>query len=104
MVCAVLLLSVLAPHDRHGGASALLTVPLIGLVLGFVVFRFIQDIKRLHDLGKSGIWLVCAFIPLVNLIYVCFLIFADGQPYPNEFGPDPKGRGSDIEGIADVFR
>jgi len=93
-------------HGRHGDGASLIMVPVLGMVLAFVVFRFIQDIKRLHDIGQSGFLVICAFIPLINLIYLLFLIFADGQPYTNQYGRDPKGRGSDLDAdaVADVFR
>ena len=90
------------PH--HRGQAPFAVIPILGLVLSFFVFRIIQDVKRLHDLGYSGAWAVCAFVPAVNLVYVLFIIFADGQPMANAYGPDPKGRGSDIDDIADVFR
>ena len=76
----------------------------LSMIIVFLVFRLIQDTKRLHDLGKPGAYVICALIPVVNLVYSGFLIFADGQPHPNEFGTDPKGRGSNIDDIADVFR
>jgi uncharacterized membrane protein YhaH (DUF805 family) len=101
------LFGVIALLPREADAAR----PIVGLVagasvLGFLAFRIVQDVKRLHDLGRSGLWVLCAFIPAVNFFYVVFLIFADGQPFTNEFGPDPKGRGgaSDIDSIADVFR
>lgn len=53
-------------------------------------------VRRLHDIGKSGLcafWLLLLVIPLVNLIIaVVFLIFLvrDSQPGTNQFGPNPK--------------
>jgi uncharacterized membrane protein YhaH (DUF805 family) len=40
-------------------------------------------VRRMHDLGRSGWWII---VPFVNLV---FLVLA-GQPGKNEFGPDPK--------------
>jgi uncharacterized membrane protein YhaH (DUF805 family) len=108
MVLVVGGLAVLLPHspERHDdGPPPLFMIPALVLVLGFVAFRFVQDVKRLHDLGRSGFWMVCAFIPVLNLFYLIMIVFADGQPYTNQYGPDPKGRGgSDIEDVVDVFR
>jgi uncharacterized membrane protein YhaH (DUF805 family) len=42
-------------------------------------------VKRCHDLGQNGFY---ALIPL----YGIFLIFIDGTPWENEYGPDPKAR------------
>jgi uncharacterized membrane protein YhaH (DUF805 family) len=105
MLCLVALVTALTPHDSYGGRESDATrLPAVGLILCFLVFRFIQDTKRLHDLGKPGAYVICAFIPIVNLIYTGFIVFADGQPHTNEYGVDPKGRGSDIDDVADVFR
>jgi uncharacterized membrane protein YhaH (DUF805 family) len=40
-------------------------------------------VKRCHDLGQNGFY---TLIPL----YGIFLIFIDGTPWENEYGPDPK--------------
>jgi uncharacterized membrane protein YhaH (DUF805 family) len=40
-------------------------------------------VKRCHDLGQNGFY---RLIPL----YGIFLIFIDGTPWENEYGPDPK--------------
>ena len=47
-------------------------------------------VRRLHDTGKSGWWMLLALVPLVNLILLVFFI-TDGVAGPNEYGPDPKG-------------
>lgn len=40
-------------------------------------------VRRLHDIGRSGWWLL---FPVVNIIMLC----RDGQPGENDYGPDPK--------------
>jgi len=107
LVLGIGLFAVLLPHG--GGAHearSLFTIPLLLGALGFFVFRIIQDIKRLHDIGASDGWIVCAFIPVISLVYIVILLFRDGEPMTNTYGPDPKGRGSDLDAdaVADVFR
>jgi uncharacterized membrane protein YhaH (DUF805 family) len=46
-------------------------------------FGLAARIKRCHDLGHSGFF---ALIPLYGLL----LIFMDGTPGENEYGPNPK--------------
>ena len=51
------------------------------------------SVRRLHDTGKSGLWLLTAFIPFVNGIFsIILLVFycIDGDKGPNKYGPDPK--------------
>lgn len=40
-------------------------------------------VRRMHDLGRSGWWVL---FPVVNLIF----LFLDSQPGENEYGLNPK--------------
>jgi uncharacterized membrane protein YhaH (DUF805 family) len=46
-------------------------------------------VRRLHDTGRSGWWFLIAFIPIVGLVLLVFLIF-DSETETNEFGINPK--------------
>ena len=46
-------------------------------------------VRRLHDTGKTGWLLLIGLIPLVGLVLIYFMI-VEGDPGPNEYGPDPK--------------
>ncbi|TXS94291.1 DUF805 domain-containing protein [Parahaliea maris] len=48
-------------------------------------------VRRLHDIGRTGWWLLIAFIPLVGLIVLLVFYCLDSQPGDNEYGPNPKG-------------
>ena len=47
-------------------------------------------IRRLHDIGKSGWWLLIALIPLIGDIWLLVLMAQDSQPGDNQYGPNPK--------------
>ena len=40
-------------------------------------------IRRMHDSGRSGWWIL---FPFVNLVFLCF----DSEPGSNKYGPNPK--------------
>lgn len=46
-------------------------------------------VRRLHDIGKSGWWLLLALIPIVNF-YLIYLLCVDSQPEANQWGANPK--------------
>lgn len=48
-------------------------------------------IGRLHDLDRSGWWLLVGLIPIVNLAFGIYLLVAPGTAGSNRFGPDPRG-------------
>jgi uncharacterized membrane protein YhaH (DUF805 family) len=47
-------------------------------------------VRRLHDIGKSGWWLLIALIPLVGAIWLIVLLATDGTKEDNEYGASPK--------------
>jgi uncharacterized membrane protein YhaH (DUF805 family) len=47
-------------------------------------------VRRLHDIGMNGLWLLLAFVPLGNLVLLVFACL-DSTPGPNQYGPNPKG-------------
>lgn len=49
------------------------------------------SVRRIHDLDKSGWWLLCCLIPYVNIVACIYICFFKGTDGPNRFGPDPLG-------------
>ena len=48
------------------------------------------SVRRLHDVGRSGLTFLFVLIPLFGWLYLLFLYTQPGQPGPNRYGPDPK--------------
>lgn len=47
-------------------------------------------IRRLHDIGKSGWWLLLYLLCVIGAIILLIWDFTDSQEEPNEWGPSPK--------------
>ena len=63
------------------------------LYILYLLFIFIPNLavafRRLHDIGKSGWWILIVLIPLIGVIW--FLVLMAGESVPdNEYGPNPK--------------
>ena len=60
----------------------------------FVVIMFLPTIavsvRRLHDVGKSGWWLLVGIIPVIGFIWLLIYMARDGDVGPNKYGPNPK--------------
>ncbi|MEO1492852.1 MAG: DUF805 domain-containing protein [Pseudomonadota bacterium] len=78
-------------------------IPIVGGILGIVFLIAIiamiipgiaVSIRRLHDLDKSGWWLLIGLIPLAGLILLYWFCLT-GTDGDNRFGPDPKGNVAD---------
>ena len=46
-------------------------------------------IRRVHDLGKNGYFVLIAFIPVIGVIFSVCLFCIPGQIGQNEYGADP---------------
>lgn len=51
-------------------------------------------VRRLHDVNKSGWFVLILLIPLVGAIWILVLACTDSQPGINEYGANPKGIGN----------
>jgi uncharacterized membrane protein YhaH (DUF805 family) len=48
------------------------------------------SVRRLHDIGRSGWWLLVILVPLVGAIVLFIFMVLDSKPEQNEYGPSPK--------------
>lgn len=46
--------------------------------------------RRLHDTGRSGFWLLLIFIPVLGWLVLLIFYILEGTSGDNEYGPDPK--------------
>lgn len=47
-------------------------------------------IRRLHDTGRSGWWVLIGLIPVIGGIVFFVFMVLDSQPGENEYGENPK--------------
>jgi uncharacterized membrane protein YhaH (DUF805 family) len=59
-------------------------------LLAFALPGCAVTVRRLHDVGKSGLWIFISLIPLIGGIWLLVLTVTDSQPGDNEYGPNPK--------------
>lgn len=48
------------------------------------------QVRRLHDVGRSGWWLLLSLIPIVGPIVLIVFYCTDSEPGTNQYGPNPK--------------
>lgn len=64
--------------------------PLTGLfALATLLPSLGVSIRRLHDLDKSGWWLLLAILPLIGGLILLFWYVQRGTTGDNSYGPDP---------------
>lgn len=64
--------------------------PLTGLFgLAILIPWLAVAVRRLHDGGRSGFWLLIIFFPIIGSIVLLVFFIMSGTRGPNRFGPDP---------------
>jgi len=47
------------------------------------------SVRRMHDIDRSGWWLLIAFVPLVGILLLIYWFVQTGTTGTNRFGADP---------------
>ena len=80
-IVAAISISIIAEFNSE------IALPIQLLYIPLVWFLWAQGAKRCHDRSNTGWFQIIPF-------YVFWMLFADGDFGPNEYGPNPKGLGN----------
>lgn len=64
-------------------------IALVIFSLPFIVPNIALLVRRLHDTGKTGWWLLLAFVPAVGFFIILFFCIQEGNYGDNKYGPEP---------------
>ena len=73
----------LSGQNGYGILTGLYTLAIILPLIALAV-------RRLHDTGRSGWWILIGLVPLIGPIVLIVFYVTDSQPGTNEYGPNPK--------------
>ncbi|MDH4226752.1 MAG: DUF805 domain-containing protein [Deltaproteobacteria bacterium] len=73
-------------------ATSAIKLPIISIVyyLAILIPSLAVNVRRLHDIDRSGWWLLIAFVPIIGFIILLIFDITDGTPGKNRFGDNPK--------------
>lgn len=57
--------------------------------LALLVPGIAVGVRRLHDIDRTGWWLLLIFLPIIGAIILIIWFCMRGTDGPNRFGPDP---------------
>jgi len=66
------------------------SIILLLVALAFLLPSLAVTVRRLHDTGRSGWWILIGLVPFIGGIVLLVFECMDGQPGPNNYGPSPK--------------
>ncbi len=73
-----------------GVIAAVGGIAILGVCISF-------GLRRLHDLDKSGWWMLLLIVPLVNIIMALYMLFARGVEGSNEYGLEPPANSMGVK-------
>ena len=85
-IVAIVLDNILGLASRELGYGVLYGV----YSLAMIIPNLAVSVRRLHDVGKSGWFLLIALIPIVGAIWLLVLYFTDSDFGSNKWGLNPK--------------
>lgn len=94
IVFALAMLDVLLGSYSDSGELGLFSG---AFVLAMLIPSLAVGVRRLHDIGRTGWWLLIGFVPIIGTIVLLVFAVTDSEPGTNAYGPDPKvGRLADL--------
>ncbi len=84
---------VLSLIDRVLGTTAGANIGILSSIYSLAVLipSLAVAVRRLHDTGRSGWWLLIGLVPFIGWIALIIFYVQDGTQGTNQHGPDPKG-------------
>lgn len=89
IMVALMALQMMATSISEGATMAV-SLLLMLYALGVLLPSVAVTIRRLHDIDKSGWWILIAFVPFVGGLILLVFEVMEGTRGDNRFGADPK--------------
>jgi uncharacterized membrane protein YhaH (DUF805 family) len=61
--------------------------------LALLIPSIAVTVRRLHDTGRTGWWILISLVPLIGGIILLIFMVLDSEPGTNQYGPNPKEAG-----------
>ena len=92
MFCLINFLFSFAVGFLLGMLGAVTVAQTFGRLFGIAAFLpgLGVGVRRLHDIGKSGWWMLINFVPVVGWIIFLLFMCSDSQAGTNAYGENPK--------------
>lgn len=82
-----------ASSGSGGRMTSAVAIPfVIVLLFGLAILTpsLAVAVRRLHDQGRTGAWVLLGLIPIVGAAVLLVFMCMGGASGPNRYGPDPK--------------
>lgn len=101
-LCLIFLFTAIGISINNTGSFPILGSILMGIgaiiltifMFGLIIPSLALTIRRLHDIGRSGWWILIGAIPYIGPIVLFIFCCLDSESGTNKYGPNPKGVGA----------
>ena len=83
---ALALIDSLIGSVRESGMGLLSSVYSIGVLIPSLAL----SVRRLHDIGRTGWWVLISIIPVIGAVVLLVCMLLDSEPGSNRYGANPK--------------
>ncbi len=80
---------IMGGSDADSLGAEIVSTILSGLFQLALLPGLFLSVQRLHDLDKSPVYIFLYIIPLVNIVFLFYLLFAKGTDGDNRYGTNP---------------
>jgi uncharacterized membrane protein YhaH (DUF805 family) len=82
-------------------SSSILAILILAVTVILAILLMIVDlgvtIRRLHDTGRSGWWILIRLVPYIGGLVIFIFMLLDSESEENQYGPNPKGKRAEID-------
>ena len=76
-------------EELSGGLGAVLGFVYALVALMLILPTLAVGARRLHDIGRTGWWLLLSFVPVIGQLVLLFWAIQRGNEGTNAYGPQP---------------
>lgn len=78
--------NLIGAYDRSTGVGLLSGI----FSLAILIPSIAVSVRRLHDIDRTGWWVLISLVPLIGFIVLIVFHVQDSTPRTNRYGPNPK--------------
>lgn len=82
-------LSFMIYNSDNTSINISIMVILFMIMIGVALMQIFINIRRLHDINRSGWFILALFIPIIQIIMLLILLFSPGTTGDNKYGKKP---------------
>jgi len=92
----MLLLLLVAFPFNEDFVGQMIEKTLVGLLILVIIPIPCATVRRMHDIGSSGWWILVGLVPILGPILLFGLLLIDSVPLDLPYGPNPKNKYPDV--------